>query len=320
MDDELQTRGGTLHVADGLSEPVFGVLGPATALLREMGLAQTVVLIDRPEHAHRMGGFGDGVRLVPVAVTHPRWRHWVALRDAVREQLRERQPTTVHFHGTLAWLCSLGLVREARVLVSPPHGRAPPLLEAVMEDDFLRVQHREARRPLVVSGCHHDNRKAVELFCRAAVIFGAAELDLGFNWCGPVSPTSMARLHAAGIGTVTAQHHEALLPHLRSAWVYFAGGGETELPVRLAQAMACGLPCLAADTPVYRGLIDDGQTGLLFRSDEEARQLLTLLIDDAPLRRRLGQAARGVVAKRFSRDRLRTEVMSLYPETAGSSP
>jgi glycosyltransferase involved in cell wall biosynthesis len=318
MDAELQTpRGGTLHVADSLSEPVFGVLGPATALLREMGVAQTVVLIDRPEHAHRMLGFDDGVRLVPVAVTDPPWRHWMALRDAVREQLRVQQPTTVHFHGTLAWACSLGLVREARVIVSPQDRRTPPLLEAVVEDHFLLVQHREARRPLVVSGCHHDNRKAVELFCRAAVVFGAAELDLGFNWFGPVSPTSMARLHAAGIGTLAAQNHEAMLPHLQSAWVYFAGGGETQLPVRLAQAMACGLPCLAADTPAYRGLIDDGETGLLFRSDEEARQLLTLLIDDAPLRRRLGRAAKGMVAKRFSRERLRMDVMTLYAETAG---
>lgn len=318
MDTELQTpRGGTLHVADALSEPVFGVLGPATALLCEMGLAQTVVLIDRPEHAHRMAGFDDGVRLVPVAGTHPRWRHWIALRRAVREQLRVQQPATVHFHGTLAWVCSLGLVREARVLVSTQDGRRPRLLEAVVHDDFLRVQHREARRPLVVSGCHHDNRKAVELFCRAAVVFGAAELDLGFNWCGPVSPASMARLHAAGIGTVEAERHETLLPHLQSAWVYFAGGGESQLPLRLAQAMACGLPCLAADTPAYRGLIDDGVTGFLFRSDEEARQLLTTLIDDASLRRRLGRAARGVVAKRFSRERLRMEVMTLYAETAG---
>jgi glycosyltransferase involved in cell wall biosynthesis len=319
MDTEVQTpRGGTLHVADGLSEPVSGVLVPATALLREMGHAQTVVLIDRPEHAHRMLGFDDGVRLVPVAETRPRWRHWVALRNAVREQLRVQQPETVHFHGTLAWLCSLGLVREARVLVSPQDGWAPRLLEAAMDDEFLRVQHGEARRPLVVSGCHHDNRKAVELFCRAAVIFGAAELDLGFNWCGPVSQTSMARLHAAGIGTVAAGHHEALLPHLQSAWVYFAGGGETQLPVRLAQAMACGLPCLAADTPAYRDLIDDGETGLLFRSDEEARQLLTALIDDAALRRRLGRAARGVVAKRFSRERLRMNVMTLYAEAAAT--
>jgi glycosyltransferase involved in cell wall biosynthesis len=318
VEGEPQTpRGGTLHVADGLTEPVFGVLGPATTLLCEMGIAQTVVLIDRPEHAHRMLGFGDGVRLVPVAEAGPGWRDWLALRRAVREQLQVQQPATVHFHGTLAWLCSLGLVHEARVLVSPQDARNPPLLEAVMDDDFLRAQHREARRPLVVSGCHHDNRKAVELFCRAAVIFGAAEIDLGFNWCGPVSQTSMARLHAAGIGTVAADRHEALLPHLQSAWLYFAGGGETQLPVRLAQAMACGLPCLAADTPVYRGLIDDGQTGLLFRSDEEARQLLTLLIDDPPLRRRLGRAARGMVAKRFSRERLRVDVMTLYAETAG---
>ena len=41
-------------------------------------------------------------------------------------------------------------------------------------------------------------------------------------------------------------------------------------PVTLAEAFACGLPVIASDTGSLAELIDDGQTGLLFRSGDEA--------------------------------------------------
>jgi glycosyltransferase involved in cell wall biosynthesis len=294
-------RGGTLHVAAGLSEPVFGVLGQAAQLLREWGVPQTVVLIDRPEHAHRVPRLAGAAHLVPV--TRARFRHWLALRDAVREQLRVQQPSAVHFHGTLAWLCTLGLVRDVRVLPSPR--------EAVVDESFLRAPRREAGRPLVVSGCHRPNRKALEAFCSTAVIFGAHELEIDFQWCGPAPWLALPQLDAAGVGVVSAPGDGLLLPYLRSAWVFVAGAA-SDVPLRLAQAMACGVPCLAVDVPAHRELIEDGRTGLLFRSEEEAHQLLTTLLDDAPLRRRLGQAARCVAWERFSPQRLRADMMALY--------
>jgi glycosyltransferase involved in cell wall biosynthesis len=357
--------GGTLHVVERVSESVFSVLGPATALLHEAGVPQTVVLLDRAEHAHRLLRFSDEVRLVPVLAARPAWRHWVALRRAVREQVSRSRPSAVHFHGALAWLCSVGLVGRRCAVYLSPHGSAllrlgapllramaaltrrrdqptarerapasswsdllalrhdgpaPPLFEGVVDDPFLLAPHRESRRPLIVSGCHDDNRKAVELFCRAAVIFGAPELNLAFNWCGPLSEAGAAQLKAAGIGIVSASDDAAMVLRLRSAWLYFAGGGETEFPVQLAQAMACGLPCLAADLPVYRRVIDDGVTGLLYRSEEEALQLLTLLIDDRVLRQRLGNAARRSAMQRFSRQRLRGDLLSLYRGVAAASP
>jgi hypothetical protein len=359
--EPLVHRRGTLHVVNRVSEPVFSLLGPATAVLQEAGVPQTVVLVDHPQHAPRLLRFDDGVRLVPVAMARPGWRHWVGLRRAVREQLEQARPSTVHCHGALAWLCCVGLVEGPRAVFVSTHGSAllrfgaplcrallrglvalsrlrgrpaqrqhalasslfdmqalrngghtPPLVEGVVDDPFLVAPHHEARRPLIVSGCHDDNRKAIELFCRAAVIFGAAELNLAFNWCGPVTAAAAARLAAAGIGSAPVPDDAALVQRLRSAWVYFAGGGEAHFPLQLAQAMACGLPCLAADVPAYRGVLDDGATGLLYRNEQEALQLLTMLIDNPALRRRLGEAARRAAIQRFSRQRLRLDLLSLY--------
>jgi glycosyltransferase involved in cell wall biosynthesis len=339
--------GGTLHVVDRLSEPVFSLLGPAANALREAGMVQTVVLLDRPEHAQRLRQFGKGVNIVPVPTGGPGWRPWAALRRQVREQLRLQQPATVHYHGALAWLCSLGVAQREQSVFVTPHGSTfarlagallrlqraapswaptavassqfdtlmlqldgspPPLVEGVVPDRFLNAPRREAERPLVVAGDHRGKGEAIDLLCRVAVVFGAAELNLSFHWCGPALPDSAARLRAAGIQLEAGDP----LRHLRRAWVYFAGGEETQFPVRLAQAMACGLPCLAADVAAHRGLIDDGRTGLLFRSAEEAAQMLTALIDDADLRQRLGEAARTVARQRFSEQRLRRDLAALY--------
>ena len=325
----MNPPGGTLHVVDRLSEPVFSVLGPGTAMLQEAGAPQTVVLIDRAEDAHRLTRFSDGVRLVPVATARPAWRHWAALRRAVREEMLRMQPSAVHFHGALARLWSAGLVgHPGRKVWVSTHGSAlsrwgafaPAQVDGVVDAAFFMARHRESRRPLIVSGCHDDNRKAVELFCRAAVIFGAAELKLAFNWCGPVTDAAAARLKAAGIGTAPALDDAALASRLESAWVYFAGGGEALFPIQLAQAMACGLPCLAADAPAYRGVVEDGVAGLLYRSEQEALQLLTVLIDDRALRQRLGEAARHAALQRFCRQRLRLDLLALYRDAAVPAP
>lgn len=67
------------------------------------------------------------------------------------------------------------------------------------------------------------------------------------------------------------------------------------LPLALAEAMACGVACVAADcSDGVRLLIDDEHTGLIARRGDAAHlaEQLDRLINDADLRDRLGTAAR----------------------------
>lgn len=337
-------RGGTLHVVDRLSEPVLSVLAPALQALSDAGWAQTVVLLDRPAHAEGVRRLGDAATVVrvPTASREP-WRHWMALRRAVQQQLAARPPAAVHYHGVGAWLCSLGLEgRPPKAFVTPhrvalahvvgllqrlPRGNAdlplavassqfdtrvmqhasqpPPLVvEGVVDERYLRVARHEAEQPLVVAGAHRASAEAAGWACRLAIVFGAQELGLRFHWCGPAAPELAAAGFALGTGDPVR--------HLRRAWVYVATDDQADFPVRLAQAMACGVPCLALDVPAHRGLIEDGRSGMLFRTAEEAAQMLTSLLDDAELRQRLGDAARRVARRRFTVQRLRRDLLSLY--------
>ena len=70
------------------------------------------------------------------------------------------------------------------------------------------------------------------------------------------------------------------------------------------EAMACGIPVISTPVGMMRELITDGATGLLFRWGEaELAAKMRLLLDDAALRARLGEAGRQSVQE-FEADRV----------------
>ena len=63
------------------------------------------------------------------------------------------------------------------------------------------------------------------------------------------------------------------------------------------EAMACGLPVLVSDTGGYAQAVEHGRTGLVFRTVDEAVELMRHLVADMDLRERLGREARRSVEK-----------------------
>jgi glycosyltransferase involved in cell wall biosynthesis len=74
------------------------------------------------------------------------------------------------------------------------------------------------------------------------------------------------------------------------------------LPYVLLEAMAWAVPVIATDVLGSRDVVADGETGFLARVNDPAHiaEKTLLLIDDEPLRRRQGQAARKRVETEFS--------------------
>jgi D-inositol-3-phosphate glycosyltransferase len=88
------------------------------------------------------------------------------------------------------------------------------------------------------------------------------------------------------------------------------------------EAMACQLPVVGSAVGGLLETIDDGRTGVLVPSGDVsglARRLIELL-SDAPLRARLGSAARDMVTRRFSWERTVTETIGVYEEVLRDSP
>lgn len=63
----------------------------------------------------------------------------------------------------------------------------------------------------------------------------------------------------------------------------------------VVEAMACGLPVVVSDNGGYAQIIEHGVNGMLFKTTEEAVELVELLSSDEKLRHDLGLAARATV-------------------------
>lgn len=61
---------------------------------------------------------------------------------------------------------------------------------------------------------------------------------------------------------------------------------------KLVQYMACGLPVVASPVGVNAQIVVEGETGFLARTPEAWRAALVALLDDAGLRRRMGESGR----------------------------
>ena len=75
-------------------------------------------------------------------------------------------------------------------------------------------------------------------------------------------------------------------------------------PLKVLESMASGVPVVASDLPVVRGLMDDGGQGLLVAADRpgEIARAVRMLVDFPDRAATMGAAGRTRVAQRFSWD------------------
>jgi glycosyltransferase involved in cell wall biosynthesis len=85
-----------------------------------------------------------------------------------------------------------------------------------------------------------------------------------------------------------------LYPLVEDAWSRGKSG------FKAVQYMACGVPVVASPVGVTTDMIRDGHNGFLARSEDEWVTRLEQLLDDAALRKRMGEAGRAEAEKRWS--------------------
>ncbi|MFH1755243.1 MAG: glycosyltransferase family 4 protein, partial [Candidatus Latescibacterota bacterium] len=91
------------------------------------------------------------------------------------------------------------------------------------------------------------------------------------------------------------------------------------MPYVILEAMACGLPVIASDIYGIPEMAVDGETAVLVPPGDAARLSggLHELLSDAPLRGRLGRAARTRFETYFTLDRQVEQIQSIYFELLG---
>lgn len=92
-----------------------------------------------------------------------------------------------------------------------------------------------------------------------------------------------------------------LIEYYRTQSVYVAPTLYENLPIRVLEAMACGIPVVASNVCAIPEIIQDGVNGFLISpgSVRELAERISTLLADPRMRRRMGQSARKTVLERF---------------------
>ena len=141
----------------------------------------------------------------------------------------------------------------------------------------------------------------------------------------PLDPRETARLEQALIDRPWARYlgavpHAAMPALLEAADIVLnCSLSEGGMANAVLEAFAFGRAVLASDIPGNRSLVEDGVTGLLFRSETELGPGVEKLAADPALRRRLGEAGRQLVASRFTPERETKGYLDVYARVTGRS-
>ena len=103
----------------------------------------------------------------------------------------------------------------------------------------------------------------------------------------------------------------------RSFDVMVSSSRKEGLPVSILEGMATGLPVVATTVGEVPRLIRGGETGLLVPPDEPlllARAIAELLVD-RQYRERLGSAAKTLIEREFSAERMAAGYLRVYEDS-----
>jgi hypothetical protein len=192
------------------------------------------------------------------------------------------------------------------------HWKSVQLVEHPVADAYFRVRRREARYPLIVAGGRGHGARSAEHLAQLAVLLSGADPCISFNWLGAATAGSQARLHAANVGVFEVNSDDDCAARLAAGWIYVAPDGSRGFAPVLAEAMAAGLPCVAADCVQHRELIRDGETGFLCELERDMIARIATLVDNPALRAHIGRAARAEALRRFGEDGFSSRLMLAY--------
>jgi L-malate glycosyltransferase len=140
-------------------------------------------------------------------------------------------------------------------------------------------------------------------------------------YVGPVlDPLEGEALRAEIAGRPWARHLGPV-PHPQMRWlleaadvVINASEAEGGMANSVLEAMAVGRAVLASDIAGHRSLVEDGTTGLLFRTAEELEAGARRLVDQPELRRALGRAGREKLLRLYPPQRELDDYLALYQQ------
>jgi len=165
--------------------------------------------------------------------------------------------------------------------------------------------------------------KGLGEFVEAARRLTEAGVNARFVLVGEPDPANPASVPESTLRSWHGQHgvewwgrREDMPSVLQAAHIACLPSYREGLPKSLLEAAACGLPIVTTDAPGCREVVRDGVNGLLVpvRDAEALAAALRKLIDDAELRRSMGEQSRVRAETEFGLETAIAQTLAVYRE------
>ncbi len=190
----------------------------------------------------------------------------------------------------------------------------------VNTDLFQPLAHCEERKSHLCFIGRLEKQKNVD-----SLLDALQGLDVSIDIIGSGSLEKQLRnkAHQAGLAAQFLGNlpHPSLPEFINRAALYIQPSLYEGHPKTILEAMACGKAVIGGDSPGTREVIQHGVNGWLCgTSPSEIRQAILHLLENAPLRQKLGENARAYILQHCSLDKVIELETALYQKLLGFSP
>lgn len=183
----------------------------------------------------------------------------------------------------------------------------------------------ERHRPVVGTVSRFNPQKDPGTLLRAVALAAQAAPEVQFVWCGNGELKSEAESLARNLGVldhiVFTGYRKDVLELVPVFDVFVISSLFEGLPFTLLEAMSLSKPVVATDVVGSRDVVAHGETGLLVppRDPSALAEAILALVRAPEEGRRMGQAGRDLLMRRFTLERMIAQTEELYRELVQSA-
>lgn len=148
-------------------------------------------------------------------------------------------------------------------------------------------------------------------FARVALQF-ANNPRVNFVWIGGGDSGQETELRDNGIEVTGWLSRKEALEMMSTLDIYMQTSLWEGMPVAVIEAQCMGIPCVVTDVVGNRDIISHNTTGIIANTEKDLVSGCKQLVEHYELRLRFGEAAFSVARKRFSVNRMLSELEELY--------
>lgn len=241
----------------------------------------------------------------------------VAIWSALSRQLKRRTSPRLAAQVAVGERTARTVEEQAAL----PQGSVRTIYHGVPDVDRTPAD-RTTPGPLIGTIARHDPVKGLDVLIDAMPLLPQVQLVLIGS--GPETETLRAQCDRLGVTDRVefrdVPWNEKAADHLASFDLFVLPSRDEGFPVTIMEAMLAGIPVVATDVGSVRESVDDGETGLVVPPEDPTAlaEAVQQLVDDVPLRQRLGAEARRRGVGRFTVTATVNAYLDLYREILAS--